>query len=35
MATFTLTCPCCSGRLTIDPKLEAVVAQAELSVSGG
>ena len=26
MATFTLTCPCCSGRLTIDPKLEAVVA---------
>jgi hypothetical protein len=26
MATFTITCPCCSGRLTIDPKLEAVVA---------
>ena len=26
MATFTLTCPCCNGRLTIDPKLEAVVA---------
>ena len=26
MATFTVTCPCCSGRLTIDPELEAVVA---------
>ncbi len=26
MATFILTCPCCHGRLTIDPKLEAVVA---------
>ena len=26
MATFTITCPCCSGRLTVDPKLEAVVA---------
>ena len=26
MATFTITCPCCKGRLTIDPKLEAVVA---------
>ncbi len=26
MATFTITCPCCNGRLTIDPKLEAVVA---------
>ena len=26
MATFTITCPCCSGRLTIDPKLEAVIA---------
>ena len=26
MATFILTCPCCNGRLTIDPKLEAVVA---------
>jgi hypothetical protein len=25
MATFIVTCPCCSGRLTIDPKLEAVV----------
>ena len=26
MATFTVTCPCCSGRLTIDPALEAVIA---------
>jgi hypothetical protein len=26
MATFTLICPCCSGRLTIDPELEAVIA---------
>src|SRR5262249_61868385 len=26
MATFIVTCPCCSGRLTIDPKLEAVVS---------
>jgi hypothetical protein len=26
MATFTITCPCCNGRLTIDPKIEAVVA---------
>ena len=26
MATFIITCPCCNGRLTIDPKLEAVVA---------
>ena len=26
MTTFIVTCPCCSGRLTIDPKLEAVVA---------
>ena len=26
MATFTVTCPCCSGRLTIDTALEAVVA---------
>jgi hypothetical protein len=24
--TFTLTCPCCNGRLTIDPALEAVIA---------
>jgi hypothetical protein len=26
MATFTITCPCCSGKLTIDPELEAVVS---------
>jgi len=26
MATFIVTCPCCTGRLTIDTKLEAVVA---------
>lgn len=26
MATFVVTCPCCSGRLTIDAVLEAVVA---------
>ena len=26
MSTFIVTCPCCNGRLTIDPKLEAVVA---------
>ena len=26
MATFIVTCPCCSGRLTIDTGLEAVVA---------
>ena len=26
MATFTVTCPCCNGRLTIDPALEAVIA---------
>src|SRR3989454_1053679 len=26
MATFNITCPCCNGRLTIDPGLEAVVA---------
>ena len=26
MATFTVTCPCCDGRLTIDSTLEAVVA---------
>ena len=27
--TFTLTCPCCNGRLTIDPTLEAVIAHEE------
>jgi hypothetical protein len=26
MATFTVTCPCCKGRLTIDAALEAVIA---------
>ena len=26
MATFTVTCPCCRGRLTIDAALEAVIA---------
>jgi hypothetical protein len=26
MATFIVTCPCCNGRLTIDPALEEVVA---------
>ena len=26
MATFVVTCPCCNGRLTIDPGLEEVVA---------
>lgn len=26
MATFIITCPCCHGRLTIDPALEAVIA---------
>ncbi|MBI1958613.1 MAG: hypothetical protein HYS36_05225 [Candidatus Rokubacteria bacterium] len=26
MAIFTVTCPCCNGRLTIDPAVEAVIA---------
>jgi hypothetical protein len=26
MAAFVVTCPCCRGRLTIDPALEAVIA---------
>ena len=26
MAAFIVICPCCSGRLTIDPELEAVIA---------
>jgi len=26
MATFKVTCPCCDGRLTIDAKLQAVIA---------
>ena len=24
--SFTVTCPCCQGRLTIDPEVEAVIA---------
>jgi hypothetical protein len=26
MASFIVTCPCCHGRLTIDPDVEAVIA---------
>ena len=26
MAAFIVMCPCCNGRLTIDPDLEAVIA---------
>jgi len=26
MASFIVMCPCCNGRLTIDPELEAVIA---------
>jgi hypothetical protein len=26
MGSFIVTCPCCNGRLTIDPGLEAVIA---------
>jgi hypothetical protein len=26
---FTVTCPCCQGRLTIDPELKAVIAHEE------
>jgi hypothetical protein len=26
MASFKVTCPCCQGRLTIDPGLQAVIA---------
>ncbi|HXJ77493.1 MAG TPA: hypothetical protein VMS64_02330 [Candidatus Methylomirabilis sp.] len=29
MAAFVVTCPCCRGRLTIDPTLEAVIAHEE------
>ena len=25
-AAFTITCPCCQGKLTVDPELEAVIA---------
>jgi hypothetical protein len=26
VATFVVSCPCCGGRLTIDPGVEAVIA---------
>jgi len=26
VATFIVSCPCCGGRLTIDPNVEAVIA---------
>jgi hypothetical protein len=26
MATFTVPCPCCNARLTVDPGVEAIVA---------
>ena len=26
MATFIVTCPCCDGRLTVDPEVQAVIA---------
>lgn len=26
---FTVTCPCCQGRLTIDPELKAVIAHED------
>ncbi|MET0852009.1 MAG: hypothetical protein ABW020_12810 [Candidatus Rokuibacteriota bacterium] len=26
MASFVVMCPCCAGRLTIDPDLQAVIA---------
>jgi hypothetical protein len=26
MASFVVTCPCCAGRLTIDPEVQAVIA---------
>ena len=29
MASFIVTCPCCRGRLTIDPVLEAVISHEE------
>jgi len=29
MATFIVTCPCCDGRLTIDPDVQAVIAHEE------
>lgn len=27
--SFTVVCPCCQGRLTIDPELRAVIANEE------
>ncbi|MGH7323864.1 MAG: hypothetical protein ACREJ9_04365 [Candidatus Rokuibacteriota bacterium] len=27
--SFIVTCPCCEGRLTIDPELKAVIAHEE------
>jgi hypothetical protein len=27
--SFVITCPCCEGRLTIDPELKAVIAHEE------
>ena len=26
VATFIVSCPCCGGRLTVDPELQAVIA---------
>lgn len=26
---FTIVCPCCEGRLTVDPELKAVIAHEE------
>lgn len=28
-ASFTVVCPCCGGRLTIDPELRAVIAHED------
>ncbi len=28
-SSFIVTCPCCEGRLTIDPELKAVIAHEE------
>ncbi len=29
VASFVVTCPCCEGRLTIDPELKVVIAHQE------
>ena len=29
MASFVVACPCCGGRLTIDPEVEAVIAHED------